>query len=387
VTVLLGLLALLLGVWTLEAVRLRRALRAVPIRIHVNGSRGKSSVTRLIVGGLQEAGIPTVAKTTGTRARFIQTDGSEVPVIRMGSPNICEQIDVLDRARRAGARAVVVECMAIRPDLQAVSEERILHSTLGVITNARPDHLDIMGPTQADVAIALSSTIPRGGRLIVGRSPHRGILRRAAAERCSTFVTADPERLPPGAMDGFTYVEHEENVATALAVTGSLGVPDETALRGMYRVTPDPGACTRWRLQHRGGSIEFVNIFAANDLESTLSLWRRLGLGRAETPTIALLNLRGDRLDRSLQFADAVETGLRADYYFLVGDFNEGVLRRFQGKAPPGRLRALGRVPAGDIFDRISELGQSWRVGGVGNMGGLGHEILDFVARSGGGSC
>ena len=52
-------------------------LRAVPIRVHVNGTRGKSSVARLIAAGLRAGGVRTVAMTTGSAARYILPDGSE----------------------------------------------------------------------------------------------------------------------------------------------------------------------------------------------------------------------------------------------------------------------------------------------------------------------
>ena len=44
----------------------RLYLKRITIRIHVNGTRGKSSVTRLIAAGLREGDITTCAKTTGT---------------------------------------------------------------------------------------------------------------------------------------------------------------------------------------------------------------------------------------------------------------------------------------------------------------------------------
>jgi len=47
----------LFGAW--EAYRLKLGLRKMPIRIYVNGTRGKSSVTRLIAGELREKGILT----------------------------------------------------------------------------------------------------------------------------------------------------------------------------------------------------------------------------------------------------------------------------------------------------------------------------------------
>ncbi|MEO9595730.1 MAG: poly-gamma-glutamate synthase PgsB, partial [Rhodopirellula bahusiensis] len=42
-----------------EAYWYRRQLLKIPFRIHVNGTRGKSSVTRLIAAGLRSGGIRT----------------------------------------------------------------------------------------------------------------------------------------------------------------------------------------------------------------------------------------------------------------------------------------------------------------------------------------
>lgn len=379
----LGLIAFVLAYWSVEAYRLRRARRALPIRIHVNGSRGKSSVTRLIAAGLRESGLRTVAKATGSRARLILPDGREEPVLRLGTPNIVEQVRILDRARREGAQCMVMECMAVRPDLQRIAEDSIMHSTIGVITNARADHLDVMGPTVADVATALAATIPRRGQLVVGRTHSLDILEAEAKRRRSTLIAADPADIPAHALAGFSYVEHAENVATALAVTRLLGVSDEVAIRGMHRVAPDPGACTHRSFEHRGRPIEFANIFAANDLESTVAVWERVGLATPGLPTFALMNLRGDRIKRSLEFAAAVEKDLKADYYMVAGDFTDRVRRRFAEAVPAERLLLVGRIPADEIFDLVIARAESGaRVGGVGNIGGLGHEILAFVGAA-----
>ena len=178
-------------------------------------------------------------------------------------------------------------------------------------------------------------------------------------------------------------------VAAALAVSRLLEVADETALRGMYRVIPDPGACTRWEIVHGGTPIEVHNIFAANDPESPAATWERAGLHETgPRPTVALLNLRGDRTDRSLQFAEAIEARIRADHYLVVGDARGRVLRRFRRKVPEGRLSILGKATPARVFDRLAEIaGAGVRVGGSGNIGGIGHEILRFVEKWGGSSC
>ena len=61
----------------LAAWRHRRHLRAVPVRIHVGGTRGKSTTTRLIAAGLRAGGRRVLAKTTGSQPRLILPDGSE----------------------------------------------------------------------------------------------------------------------------------------------------------------------------------------------------------------------------------------------------------------------------------------------------------------------
>src|SRR5512134_2019926 len=115
----------------LEAFFHRRNLRRIPVRIHVNGTRGKSSVTRLIAAGLREAGIVTCAKTTGTLPRMILPDGSEYPVFRPSSPNIIEQVRIVSTAAAYRAQALVLECMALQPHLQSLSEFKMVRATHG----------------------------------------------------------------------------------------------------------------------------------------------------------------------------------------------------------------------------------------------------------------
>ena len=64
----------------------QRNVEKIPIRIHVNGTRGKSTTTRLIAGILRQAGYRVVAKTTGTAARLIFEDGRKSLLSAGGSP-------------------------------------------------------------------------------------------------------------------------------------------------------------------------------------------------------------------------------------------------------------------------------------------------------------
>src|SRR5260370_24235129 len=80
--------------------RHRRNLRAIPVRIHVAGTRGKSTTTRLIAAGLRAGGLRVVAKTTGTEPRLIRPDGSEVAWPPRRPPSAREPTRVLAKAVR-----------------------------------------------------------------------------------------------------------------------------------------------------------------------------------------------------------------------------------------------------------------------------------------------
>jgi len=115
--------------------------KKIPLLIHINGTRGKSSVTRLIAAGLREGGKRTIAKTTGSAPRIILENGSEIPIQRPRGPNIREQVKICKFAAKRSAEALVLECMAVMPEYQWVTEHKIVRSDIGVITNIRLDHL------------------------------------------------------------------------------------------------------------------------------------------------------------------------------------------------------------------------------------------------------
>jgi len=81
-TVLILATVLLILHWIFEYRRHKRNVEAIPIRVHVNGTRGKSSVTRLIAAGLRAGGRKTVAKITGTLPRVVLPDGREAAIVR-----------------------------------------------------------------------------------------------------------------------------------------------------------------------------------------------------------------------------------------------------------------------------------------------------------------
>ncbi|MGB7296420.1 MAG: poly-gamma-glutamate synthase PgsB, partial [Candidatus Aminicenantales bacterium] len=99
----------------------------------MTGTRGKSTVTRLIAGALKEGGFPVLAKTTGSKPVLILPDGREEEIIRRGLPAILEQKKVLKTAAGVGSWALVTELMSIRPENLAVESRRLFRPHILIV--------------------------------------------------------------------------------------------------------------------------------------------------------------------------------------------------------------------------------------------------------------
>ena len=103
ITLLIALLALgWLAYLAWEARCAAKARASLAHVVHVNGTRGKSTVSRLIEAGLRAGGLRVFCKTTGTDPMTINVAGVEEPLRRRGKANIKEQVGILRRAAGVG---------------------------------------------------------------------------------------------------------------------------------------------------------------------------------------------------------------------------------------------------------------------------------------------
>ena len=231
-SMIIAAIALLLFLGIKEKRKNEENIKKLPIRVNVNGIRGKSTATRLITGVLDSAGYKVVGKTTGTSPRMIYWNKEDEEVIQRNGlgANIKEQIDVVDKARKAGAEALVCECMAVRPEYQDVYQNQIFKSNITVIVNVLEDHLDVMGPTTDEIALAFTNTIPYDGYLVVDNGPYVEYFTKVCKERNTQIVVADNSKIPEGLMEQFKYTIFEDNISLALAVAEILKIDEEFAL-------------------------------------------------------------------------------------------------------------------------------------------------------------
>lgn len=382
--ILVSLLVILLLLGFSEFFIHQHNLKKIPVRIHVNGTRGKSSVTRLIAAALKAHGVKVFAKTTGTLPRMILPDGKEYPVYRPSGANIIEQRRIISLSASQEAEVLVIECMALQPHLQSLCELKLVRATHGVITNARADHLDVMGPGERDVARALLGTTPVNANLYTCERDYLDEFQATCDDRDSSLIAITPEEveaITDEEMSHFSYVEHKENVALVLKITADLNVPREVALRGMYEVAADVGALNEYHVRYFGRDLIFVNGFAANDPESTEMIWE-LSLDRHTEVDrrVMVINCRADRPDRTLQLSESIIAWRAADYYVLIGTGSYPLMRRaVDGGIDISQIVYADRMPVNQIFEELlSVSGQRTLFMGVGNIKGPGLGLVKY---------
>lgn len=341
-----------------EAKKNRSRLKHV---IYVNGTRGKSSVTRLIYSGLKAGGYSTYAKTTGTLPMIIDTKGNEIPIKRIGSPNIKEQLNILKGAAKDKAEVLVIECMALQPELQYISQHSMVKADIGVITNVRPDHLDVMGETLNEIGESLSNTIPKEGIFFTADDNYFDFF----VEKCNRFNTKAYLALPNGNEPRF---EFGENIALALAVCNELGVEKEVALEGMKNYNRDPYALSLFRLK---SGATFIGGLAINDPVSTEMVYGKIveNMKLSEKRLILLISTRQDRAYRTVQHRELSEK-LKPSEIWLIGKNAWFIAKGFKKNIKDAEIvvvKGANSIP----FHKLDSQDLVFAVGNIGEGGSL----------------
>ena len=335
VSLILAVSGLLLVAGVVEKWRHRRNLASIPIRVLVNGTRGKTSVTRLIAAVLREAQVPTWAKTTGTQAAWILPDGSEREYRKNRPVNIREQIPFIRAAKRDGAQAVVIECMALHPENQKMMGMELVRPTIQVMTNARVDHVSEIGATEGETVATLALSIFPEAKVVADDARFDGFT--------SHRVPSAGETVEEGYVESFDYPMFLDNVRQTLAVARLLGIDRKTALRGMRKARPDVGMCGPFQV----GGCTVINAFAANDLDSSRALLRKAvdQYGLAGQPIWVLFNNRSDREFRLGEFQPLIgELAAQGAQVRVIGE-NRGKAARYFARKAGAQAEQLDQPP------------------------------------------
>ncbi|PID67082.1 MAG: poly-gamma-glutamate synthase PgsB [Fusobacteriales bacterium] len=356
---------------TIEKILNNKRRKKIKYIIHVNGIRGKSTVSRLIDAGLRESNYKIFTKITGTAPRIINTFNEELEIIRKGKANIREQIEVLKWATKEGADIVILECMAVNPDFQKTCENSILKADISVITNVREDHLDEMGKDLDEIAESLSNTIVKNGNLYTAEKKYFKYFEKKVKEKNTKIFLADNLKKE------YEEIDFPENVALALEVCKFFGVSEAEALNGMKNYKKDMGVLDIITFNKKN-KIHFVNAMAANDPMSTEKILDKIILKSIwNNKRILLLSNRKDRVSRGEQLAKLTK---KIEKYFdeiiIFGESRE-LLKKILIKEKVKKEKI--RLEKDRIF--LEKIEEETLIFAVGNICGSGKELLEYIKK------
>jgi len=377
-----GLGAVVMGDAVIQAARIRRWRRSIPLVIGGSGTRGKSGSERLKAALLHAAGCEVLCKTTGNEAMVIHSAPGIAPQEMMlyrpyDKATIWEQRDVLRLGARMGVQSLLWECMALNPRYIEILALEWMRDDLTTVTNCYPDHEDVQGPSGREVAESLGRFVPRRGVLVTSEREMLPVLERRARRRDSRFVAVsdrESDLIPRDLLDRFPYREHPRNIALVARLAEELGVDRETAIVQMAdHLVPDIGALKVFpTASFRGRRITYINGHSANERTGFINNWTRTGLAdfdpqqRRGEWVAGVINNRADRVARSRVFAGIVAGDVSANALCLIGTNLRGfagylrhalqqVVESFELGSDPG----VARERFGRLMGRLHQRGWS----------------------------
>jgi dihydrofolate synthase/folylpolyglutamate synthase len=250
--------------------RMRRLMTALGLpqerfgSVHVVGTNGKSSTTRMIAAILRRHGVRTGAYLSPHLVSFterIRVDDADVTPERFAAAveRARRAAEKVDRTLTEGDRVTQFEALtaAAYDELAAAGVEvavveaglggrydatNVIGSRVQVLTNVGLEHTRWLGPTIADIATEKLDVVRPGGTLVVGAGLHPDALavaRRTCAERGARLEHAPAD---PGVPVHARGAYQRRNFALARAASAAyLGELDPEAVRAAAASTLVPG--------------------------------------------------------------------------------------------------------------------------------------------------
>lgn len=338
-----------------EAIALRRDRRAVPRRILVTGTRGKSSLVRILTAACRAVEPATLGKTTGDAPELLLPGGERAVLHRRGRARITEQARLLRTCRERGIRCLVVESMSITPEIMR-AETRLIRPTHVAVVNVRDDHRETLGADPSEQRARYLESLPVG---IPWFTRDRDLLAQSEASS---------ERDPRG-HDDFT----GEMLGLAQDVLHACGWATPAALEAAEQAAAELVA-EPLPIASENERFLFLDAFSANDphsLDLLCAHWRQ------RTPPAGawsfLLATRADRPLRTQQFCTWLSEQRDLGSVFVAGSHASYALRNLRRR---GIDAHMARERSGGALAGILDLPHVGRptgvLVGIGNAGGLG---------------
>lgn len=364
-----------------ESLVIKKSIYSIGFRVHVNGTRGKSSIVKYIYAGLKDTNLKVMAKVTGETPTLLLPDGSSETIKRRGSARVQEQFKIIYKAKRKKADALILECMSIDPMFQKL-ESKFYKPSIYIISNIRDDHREKMGSTLDDQINSICSAIPTNSKIIACESNYMHIIEKTSKLHKSDFIKAvklsDEERklIPQTA--------HETNVEIALTVCLEADITREKAFNSILQEI-NKVESPIYTISDAAHKQYFLNAFSVNDIQSVQDYLKHWSDKLDISNKISIvLNTRADRPLRTDLFTDWINSYQEnIDTVILTGDHKIRANRILTKSTNNIKIKQIKNNSRNQIKDCIIEFaGNASLIVGLGNMSGQGFKIINEFSKT-----
>lgn len=329
-------------------------LGKIKLRILVNGTRGKTTVSKVIVQALNNKGIRTVGRTTGSEACYILPDNSVTSYKRKRAARITEMISFVRFAKKQNAECIVAECMALNPENQRLLSYKLVKPTHVAITNSYLDHIAEIGSDKETTQWVLSNSVYKSAVLVASEEEYQTL--------GNEFYLADDVFSEYAALP-----INRQSLNVAYQVLKLFGISKEETLKAAEEIIPDVGLFEKLAI---GTNILYPN-FSVNDYDSMKSVIERIG---ADEKVSLIFNSRADREYRIKTFQKALYENIeRVEKVYVVGDYPKKVSRHIAHWCKVD----IEAITSSDLIKTIEESDRKTFVG-LGNIKGPGETIVRY---------
>lgn len=343
-----------------------RNLKKIPIRILVNGTRGKTTVTRLIATTFQSYGIETIARTTGSQALILEKDGNITSFKRKRGSRITELIPFVKYCSKNNVKCIVIECNALREENQKIISEKIIKPTHIIITNNYVDHIAEIGNSIEKTTYTLSQCVIEGSKLFVNEEFNLSYI----PKNIEVTKSSKKENL----CNYNDYVKQfPENLFLTIAFIKEFNIPLSFLEKASNKLKKDIGMHRKFTCKK--GSL-FLPLFSVNDITSFNSIIIRTNLSNFDSINF-IFNNRKDREYRIKEFSSYLSNFNFPYNLYIIGENCKKASRIFSKKSPNTKI--ISEIK--ELSYIMNESNDKTIYIGIGNIKNQGIELINTFLK------
>lgn len=341
------------------------AIKKIRLIIQVNGTRGKSTLVKMLVSLFNETGFRVIGKITGETPQYFSTTNGWQITKRFGPARIKEMLTFGRLIRNIKPEVLIVENMSLEAEYQHVFENELLHSDVCIVTNIRNDHQEIMGKNLTEVAATISHSLPKHGYLIL---PENFLIDISTDNRQIEYIPDTTEN--PYA---FHYAVLEKISAN---YKFSQQILDHTLACWKQKLNPDN---FKKIIRFNGKEKQFVDLFSCNDVESTRRMIHYMETtGEIKSNFAIILTCREDRPLRTLSFLNWLMDLKNWNELTVCGNLPRLTMQQIlKNSSHNGKLLLIRKIVPEKLLTNIFEKNEL--VIGMGNYVRSGEKILQYL--------